>query len=134
MLELILSTESKVLSTNIDSFKQQAEKYIASLTQTFETDEDFGRAKEEAKTLKELEDKTRTVIENVLNGNQEIATLIDTAKEIAERFRTERLIREKLVKTKEAEIKQQLAEQAITEITEARNQLAKVSDISLLWK
>lgn len=131
MLELILSTESKVLSTNIDSFKQQADKYLASLTQTFETDEDFGRAKEEAKTLKELEDKTRTVIENVLNGNQEIATLIDTAKEIAERFRTERLIREKLVKTKEAEIKQQLAEQAITEINEARNQLAKVSDISI---
>lgn len=131
MLELILSTESKVLSTNIDSFKQQAEQYLASLTQTFETDEDFGQAKAEIKDLGELEKKTRTAIDNVLNGNQEIATLIDTAKEIAERFRTERLNREKLVKAKEAELKESLATQAMAEIDTLREQLVKESDISI---
>ena len=131
MLELILSTESKVLSTNIDTFKKQAEQYLANLTQTFETDEDFGQAKTEIKELDELEKKTRTAIDNVLNGNQEIAALIDTAKEIAERFRTERLNREKLVKAKEAELKESLATQAMAEIDTLREQLVKESDISI---
>ncbi|KGQ34131.1 hypothetical protein [Gallibacterium anatis] len=131
MFDLILSTESKVLSTNIDTFKKQAEQYLANLTKTFETDEDFGQAKAEIKDLGELEKKTRTAIDNVLNGNQEIAALIDTAKEIAERFRTERLNREKLVKAKEAELKESLATQAITEIDTLREQLVKESDISI---
>ncbi|WP_439234922.1 hypothetical protein [Lonepinella koalarum] len=109
-VELILSTESKVLSTNIADFEKQAEKYLATLTNTFETDDDFAQAKEEIKQLKELEEKTRTAIKNAQQGD--IHNLIAQAENIAEKFRQERLSREKTVKTREAEIKQDIINKA----------------------
>ena len=47
MLDLILSTESRVLSTNITDFEKQADQFLSTLTVKFETDEDFVAAKEE---------------------------------------------------------------------------------------
>ena len=131
MLDLILSTESRVLSTNITDFKAQAEKYLSSLTQTLETDIDFGRAKDEIKELGELEARTRKAIDNVLNGNKEISELVDTAKTIAERFRQERLSREKLVKEREKSVKDNVANAAIIEILDTRNSACSESTISL---
>lgn len=127
MLELILSTESKVLSTNIPDFEKQAEQYLASLTQKFETDDDFAAAKEEVKTLKEAEDTIRAAIKTATSG--EVANLIETAEAIAERFRQARLSREKLVKNKEAEIKTGIVNAAFEEISKVR--YSYESDISL---
>lgn len=129
MLELILSTESKVLSTNLKTFEEQANQYLATLTTTFETDDDFARAKEEVKELESIEKKIREAIKQTQAG--EIAELVSTAEQIAERFRQERLTREKLVKSKEAEIKKQITDKAIEKIAETRNKLVKLSDISL---
>ena len=127
MLELILSTESRVLSTNIKDFEQRAEQFLSGLTQKFETDDDFVAAKEEVKTLKEAEEKIRAAIKTATSG--EVASLIETAEAIAERFRTERLNREKLVKAKEAEIKANVVNAAFEAISTVR--YSYVSDISL---
>ena len=127
--ELILSTESKVLSTNIVEFEKQADQFLATLTSKFETDDDFAAAKEEVKILKELEDKTRLAIKNAVGGD--IKKLVETAESIAERFRQERLARDKLVKNKESEVKAKIVNDAIAEITDIRHKLAKTSDISL---
>lgn len=127
MLELILSTESRVLSTNIKDFEQRAEQFLSGLTQKFETDDDFVAAKEEVKTLKEAEEKIREAIKTATSG--EVASLIETAEAIAERFRTERLNREKLVKAKEAEIKTGVVNAAFEEISKVR--YSYESDISL---
>lgn len=127
MFELILSTESKVLSTNIVDFEKQAEQYLATLTNTFETDDDFAKAKEEVKELKEIESKIRTTIKKTQNGD--IANLIATAEQIAERFRDERLSREKLVAAKEKEIKQNIISQALDRIIAIRS--GYENDVSL---
>ena len=127
--ELIISTESKVLTCNIADFEKQAEQFLSTLTQSFETDEDFGRAKEEVKLLKELEDKTRAAIKNAQQGD--INELIAQAEAIAERFRQERLSRDKLVKEKEASIKDNIANAAIIEILDTRNSACGESAISL---
>ena len=74
MLELILSTESRVLSTNIKDFEQRAEQFLSGLTQKFETDDDFVAAKEEVKTLKEVEEKIRAAIKTATSG--EVVSLI----------------------------------------------------------
>lgn len=127
--ELIISTESKVLACNIADFEKQADQFLSTLTQSFETDEDFGRAKEEVKILKELEDKTRAAIKNAQQGD--INELIAQAEAIAERFRQERLSRDKLVKEKEASIKDNIANAAIIEILDTRNSACSESTISL---
>lgn len=127
MLDLILSTESRVLSTNITDFEKQADQFLATLTQKFETDEDFAAAKEEVKTLKEVEDKIRAAIKSAQSG--EIAALITSAENIAERFRQERLARDKLVKLKESEIKENIVNTAFENISKVR--YGYESDISI---
>ena len=117
--ELILSTESKVLTTNIADFEKQADAFISTLTSNFETDDDFLAAKEEVKILKELEDKTRLAIKNAVGGD--IKKLVETAESIAERFRQERLARDKLVKIKESEIKAKIVDDAVAEISDIRH-------------
>lgn len=127
MFDLILSTESRVLSTNITDFEKQADQFLATLTQKFESDEDFAAAKEEVKTLKEVEDKIRNSIKLAQSG--EIAALITSAENIAERFRQERLARDKLVKLKESEIKENIVNTAFENISKVR--YGYESDISL---
>lgn len=127
MFDLILSTESRVLTTNITDFEKQADQFLATLTQKFESDEDFAAAKEEVKTLKEVEDKIRAAIKSAQSG--EIAALITSAENIAERFRQERLARDKLVKLKESEIKENIANTAFENISKVR--YSYESDISI---
>lgn len=127
MLDLILSTESKVLSTNIKTFEEQANAYLATLTTTFETDDDIAEADSEVKKLEEIEDKIRTAIKQTHNG--EIAELISTAEQIAERFRQERLNREKIVKNRKAEIKENIISQAFERILTIKGN--HESDVSL---
>lgn len=127
MFDLILSTESRVLSTNITDFEKQADQFLSTLTVKFETDEDFVAAKEEVKTLKEVEDKIRNSIKLAQSG--EIAKLIESAEKIAEKFREERLKRDKLVKSKESEIKENIVNTAFENISKVR--YGYESDISL---
>lgn len=127
MFDLILSTESRVLSTNITDFEKQADQFLSTLTVKFETDEDFAAAKEEVKTLKEVEDKIRNSIKLAQSG--EIAKLIESAEKIAEKFREERLKRDKLVKSKESEIKENIVNTAFENISKVR--YGHESDISL---
>ncbi len=117
--ELILKTESKVLSTNIDNFKTQVEFYLSNLTSSFETDDDFAKAEEEVKELKNLEDKTRAAIKSVMEDGGAVSDLLKTAEEIAERFRQERLDREKKVKARKDGIKQELIDGALLKINQS---------------
>ena len=126
---LVLTTESKVLSTNIVEFEKQAEQFLATLTSKFETDDDFAAAKEEVKTLKEVEDKIRAAIKSA--QSDEIAALINSAENIAERFRQERLARDKLVKLKESEIKQNIINGALDEISEIRSKYESSVSLAL---
>ena len=127
--ELIISTESKVLACNIADFEKQADQFLATLTSKFETDDDFAAAKEEVKTLKEVEDKIRAAIKSAQSG--EIAALITSAENIAERFRQERLARDKLVKLKESEIKQNIINGALDEISETRSKYESSVSLAL---
>lgn len=126
---LVLTTESKVLSTNIVEFEKQAEQFLATLTSKFETDDDFAAAKEEVKTLKEVEDKIRAAIKSAQSG--EIAKLIESAENIAERFRQERLARDKLVKLKESEVKQGIINGALDEILGIRGKYESSVSLAL---
>ena len=110
-------------------FEKQAEQFLATLTNKFETDDDFAAAKEEVKTLKEVEDKIRAAIKSAQNG--EIAALITSAENIAERFRQERLARDKLVKLKESEIKQNIINGALDEISEIRSKYESSVSLAL---
>lgn len=128
---LVLTTESKVLSTNIVEFEKQAEQFLATLTSKFETDDDFARAKEEVKELEAVEKRIRAVIDGVKNGSKEVSELLDSAAEWAETFRQERLKRKKLVESKEAEIKQRIVNDALDEIVGIRGKYESSVSLAL---
>ncbi|TNG94033.1 hypothetical protein FHQ28_05415 [Pasteurellaceae bacterium USgator11] len=127
--ELIISTESKVLACNIADFEKKAEQFLSTLTTRFETDDDFGRAKDEVKLLKELEDKTRAAIKNAQQGD--INQLITQAEAIAERFREARLDRDKLVKAKEDEIKRHITTTALDEIQAVQSNVESAVSLAM---
>ena len=116
MNELVIKIETNIASCNIETFKAQAEQYLANLHDSYETDEDFAILVSEVKELKELEDKTRQAIEAVLNGNEEVESIINEARNIAESFRQERLSRNNLVTDKSNEIKQAILDDAFNDI------------------
>lgn len=121
MDELTLKIESKVISNNLQKFEKQANDYLASLSTKFETDEDFARAKEEVKELQEIEKRTRDALDAAINDSANVKTLIDSVNVIVERFRKARLERDKLVKSKEKEVKDTIANEQIESISDAYN-------------
>ncbi|MDH3003466.1 hypothetical protein [Pasteurella multocida] len=125
---LILSTESKVLACNIQDFKAQADKFLSTLTSTFKTDEDFAKAKDEVRLLKEVEDRTREAIKNAQRGD--LQDLLNQAEEIAEQFRQKRLFLDKTVKTREAEIKSGIVSTALDEVI--RSMSGYENDVSIV--
>ncbi|AIL33113.1 hypothetical protein [Basilea psittacipulmonis] len=108
MFELEIRAESRLVTNNIDLFKKQAEEYLKSLPTSFNNDEDFLRAEEDIKDLKTLEARTKSAIEAVINGSADISAVIDTATKIAEEFRQARLTRERLVKSRKEDIRNEL--------------------------
>ena len=128
---LVLTTESKVVATNFKDFEKQADAYLKTLTEKFETDDDFARAKEEVKELEAVEKRIRAVIDGVKNGSKEVTELLDSAAEWAETFRQERLKRKKLVESKEAEIKQRIVNGALDEISEIRGKYESSVSLAL---
>lgn len=121
VIELAVKVESKVIATNLDKFKQQADDFLGSLTTKFETDEDFETAKEEIKLLKDVEDNTKNAIQAVINGNADIRVLIDAANEYIEKFRQERLSRDKMVKSKWQAQKDEVTNAGHTQVRTAMN-------------
>ncbi len=121
MKELAIKIESKVLANNLSDFEQQAEKYLSGLTAKFESDDDFVRAKEEVKELKELEERTKAAIDAAINDSAEVKSLIDSAQAIVERFRAARLERDRLVKSKEKEVREGIISKHITDMRNARS-------------
>ncbi|GJH43110.1 hypothetical protein [Pasteurella canis] len=129
---LILSTESKVLACNIQDFKAQADKFLSTLTIKFDTDEDFVKAKDEVKLLKEVEDRTREAIKNAQCGD--LQDLLNQAEEIAEQFRQKRLFLDKTVKAREVEIKSEIVARALDEVINAMIGYEKDVSIALSSK
>lgn len=128
-LTLTLQTESRVIATNMDVFEKNAKTYLATFNNNFETDEDFATAKEQVKTLKKVETDINERVEQILNGNLEVAAVIKKAQDIAEMFRQERLQRERLIKERDIEIKKGLLVSAYESLRMIIN--AYESDVSI---
>lgn len=118
-MELIIRATTEVAETNIKTFEQQAQEYLAGINQHLQTDDDFAEAEANCKALKELESRTREEIANVASGNAEIETILDTAEQIAEQFRTTRLMLEKLVKSEKEARKRAIIDAQVEKIGQA---------------
>jgi len=118
MPKLVVTIEGKVTSSNLPAFQKAAKKYVTQINRVFTTDEDFGQAEVDIKSLKEAEKLVKTSAENIVNQTHDINEVLKTLSFIGEEFRQPRLEIERDVKEQKDSIRIKLMKEASDEITE----------------
>ena len=98
MPKLVVTIEGKVKDSNLPEFQAAAKKYVDAINRVYTTDEDFGQAEVDIKSLKEAEKLVKTSAENIVNQTHDIDEVLKTLEFIGEGFRTPRLEIEREVK------------------------------------
>lgn len=97
---LSLRVEGRVLASNLDAFKADAEAFIARLPKPSElqTDQDFADGEAAVKACAEAESRIKAAREAALAQMADVDSLLRTAQDISETIRAARLALEKAVK------------------------------------
>lgn len=117
--KLILQVESKVISANTAEWEAEQKAFLSGLTEKFETDEDFANAKAELKEIEAREKAAKIALDAVVNGSQDVSTLIDNVGAVIEDLRQARLGHSKIIKAKEASRKQEIIDEQIARLDTA---------------
>lgn len=97
---LSLRVEGRVLASNLDAFKADAEAFIARLPSPSElqSDQDFADAESAVKACEEAEGRIKSAREAALAQMADVDSLLRTAQSISETIRAARLALERAVK------------------------------------
>jgi len=97
---LTIRVEGRVLTSNMDAFKANAEAFLAQLPRAdqLQTDQDFVDAEAAAKACSEAEARIKAATESTLGEMVDIDALLRTASSVSEAIRQARLVLEKAVK------------------------------------
>lgn len=107
-LTLAISVKGEIVKSNFPEFREWAEERIAAINFDLTTDEDFGQAKLDEKSLKEFEEKLGEAEERALREMDEVYALINGTRELKGYAREKRLELSKKVKARAEEIRAEL--------------------------
>lgn len=111
---LSLRVEGRVLASNLDAFKAEADAFIGRLPKPNElqSDQDFADAESAVKACAEAEDRIKSAREAALAQMHDVASLLRTAQSISDTIRAARLALEKAVKAEKESRKESLVNAA----------------------
>lgn len=111
---LSLRVEGRVLASNLDSFKADAEAFIARLPKPadLQTDQDFADGEAAIKACAEAEARIKSAREAALAQMADVDYLLRTAQDISETIRAARLALEKAVKAEKENRKAEIVQRA----------------------
>lgn len=111
---LTLRVEGRVLASNMDKFKADAEAFIARLPKPadLQTDQDFANAEAAVKACTEAEARIKAATEAALAQMADVDAVLRTADHIAETIRQARLALDKVVKAEKENRKAEIVRQA----------------------
>lgn len=111
---LTLRVEGRVLASNMDKFKADAEAFIARLPKPadLQTDQDFANAEAAVKACSEAESRIKAAKDAALAQMADVDTLLRTADHITETIRQARLALDKVVKAEKENRKVEIVRQA----------------------
>lgn len=111
---LSLRVEGRVLASNLDTFKADAEAFIARLPRPSElqTDQDFADGEAAVKACAEAEARIKAAREAALAQMADVDSLLRTAESISETIRAARLALEKAVKAEKENRKVEIVAKA----------------------
>ncbi|TDR30658.1 YqaJ viral recombinase family protein [Hydromonas duriensis] len=105
---LNLEVIGTVKSSNLQTYQQAAETFIATINTNLQTDDDFAQAEKSVKFCKEAEDKLAMSKSAVLAQTGSIDELMRTIDHISASLRNKRLTLERLIKSQKDMIKTNL--------------------------
>lgn len=111
---LSLRVEGRVLASNLDAFKADAEAFITRLPKPAElqSDQDFADAEAAVKACGEAESRIKSAREAALAQMADVDSLLRTAESISETIRAARLALEKAVKVEKENRKAEIVAKA----------------------
>lgn len=109
--ELIVKIKGEVVESNLDYYKVEVMKFIASINSDLKTDEDFVQAEADIKDLKGKEGAINEKLDEAMKQAEEINLLMTGGGELRESVRQKRLELEKLVKVEKQHRKSELVKE-----------------------
>ena len=122
---LFVEVTGKVVSSNLNVFRDRAIQVFSSINTTLKTDQDFADADKSAKWCKDIEDRLEATKAQALGQTASIDELFRTINAIQEEARQKRLQLEKLVKAEKDSRKTELV---VETDREYREHLARLND------
>jgi putative phage-type endonuclease len=122
---LVVSVEGRVVSSNLQAFRERADSFLAKIRTELSTDQDFADAESTVKFCKEGEERLELVKQQALAQTASIDELFRTIDHIAAQMRDKRLQLDKLVKARKDAIRGELVAGGQAELdahTKALNQ------------
>lgn len=110
---LTVTAKAELITNNLPAFEESFRKGLDGLKYELLTDDDFAKAKDDIKAIKEAERMIASVDQEIVNGSVDIKAIRDSLAELAEEARQFRLDREKEIKERDAKIKAKILEDAL---------------------
>ncbi len=109
-ITLSISVKGEIVQSNFAEFRSWAEDQIEGINYDLSTDEDFGQAKLDEKSLKDFEDKLAQAEDRALKEMDEVYALINGTRDLKGKAREARLGLARKVKARAEEIRKELLE------------------------
>ncbi|MBK1835035.1 hypothetical protein [Roseibacillus ishigakijimensis] len=116
MPTLEIEVSGKVVSSSLSEFAEAFREQLAELTTDLKTDEDFGQAEQDVKSLKTVEKALTDAKAKALEQAEEVNRLFVNIDELSGEAREARLTMERQIKSRKAEVKTELVEDGISRI------------------
>jgi len=116
MSELVIKLKGEVTDTNFDEWKSNLLKQLKGINTELASDDDFAIAETDVKTIKAGEKTLKQAKASALEQANEIQTLFAAIDEVSEEARQARLKLEKQIKTRKAEIKDEIEDAGFASI------------------
>lgn len=115
---LSLRVEGRVLASNLDTFKRDAEAFIARLPKPadLQTDDDFAHADAAVKACAEAETRIKAAVDSALAQMADVDAVLRTADAVAESIRGARLALDKVVKAEKESRRAELVRRGVEEV------------------
>lgn len=131
---LLVQAKGEITAHNLPAFKQAAATFLASMTTTFATDQDFANGKAQAASLRDGAKKLKAKKDEMLTQTVTIGEMAREIDALVETFNKTALSMEKKVEAEEKRIKADIANEAKVKFAELVAQLeAGIAPIRLVF-
>lgn len=111
---LAIEAKAELITNNLPAFEESFRKGLENLKYELLSDDDFTKAKEDIKALKAAEKTISDVDQAIVNGSLDIKAIRESLSQLCVEAREFRLSREKEIKQRDARIKAEIFEEALS--------------------